>query len=359
MLPDASPTVSIVVPVRTMSSGFDRCIEAIDRLDPAPHEVVVAVDGGVSAVIERATASGARVVVIPERGGPAVARNRGAAFATGSILFFIDADVVVRPSAVGRVIDWFALHPGDTAIIGSYDDEPVEPNFSSQLKNLVNHWYHQNAHDDGSTFWAACGAVRAEAFVRVGGFDEGYREPSVEDIELGYRLRANGERIAVVKDLQVTHLKRWTLSSLVTTDVVRRALPWSALVLRRGEADDDLNVSIRERFAALFAVVGLVVLVVVPWWRPGVVVVAVCTMVQLVLDRRLLAFLARHRGIAFALRAAPMMLAYHAYSAICFGLATLRHLIWRKRVETNPWPGSPRRIAIVGRVVDDGPVADR
>lgn len=355
----APPTVTIVVPVRSLSTGFIRCLEAIDRLDPAPDDVVVAVDGGVPALVEWASASGATVVVIPQRGGPGVARNRGAAVATTDLLFFVDADVVVRPDAVARVIEGFAHHPGHAAIIGSYDDDPVEPNFCSQLKNLSNHWYHQHAREQGTTFWGACGAVRRSAFERVGGFNELYLEPSVEDIEFGYRLRADGEQIVVMKDLQVTHLKRWTLLSLIRTDIFRRALPWSALVLRRGGADDDLNVSVRERVAAVCAAMGLLAIAAAFWWRPLVLVALASVVIQMFLDRSLLGFLARRRGAGFAIRAVPMQVAYHTYSAICFGLASLRHLVWRHRLEANPWPGSPRRIAVQGPVVVDRSLPDR
>ena len=47
----------------------------------------------------------------------------------------------------------------------------------------------------------------------MGGFDEGYHEPTIEDIDLGYRLKKAGYRIQLVKELQVKHLKRWEFLS--------------------------------------------------------------------------------------------------------------------------------------------------
>lgn len=66
----------------------------------------------------------------------------------------------------------------------------------------------------------------------MGGFDESYRKPSIEDIELGYRLKQAGLKIRLCKALQVKHLKRWEVVSLLRADFFYRALPWTELILR-------------------------------------------------------------------------------------------------------------------------------
>ena len=82
----------------------------------------------------------------------------------------------------------------------------------SQYRNLLHHFVHQEGNPEASTFWAGCGAVRRAAFDAVAGYDEArFRRPSIEDIELGYRLRRAGYRIRLDRDLQCTHLKRWRL----------------------------------------------------------------------------------------------------------------------------------------------------
>ena len=106
--------------------------------------------------------------------------------------------------------------------------------FSRSTRTLRIGSWHQIARTDGFTFWGACGAIRTSAFHAVSGFDERYTAPSIEDIELGYRLRRAGMRIRVDPTLEVTHLKRWTAASLIRTDFVARALPWSELIFARG-----------------------------------------------------------------------------------------------------------------------------
>ena len=64
--------------------------------------------------------------------GPAVARNRGAAKARGSILLFVDADVVIREDTVRTAVAVFDADSSVAAIFGSYDDVPAAPNFVQQ-----------------------------------------------------------------------------------------------------------------------------------------------------------------------------------------------------------------------------------
>ena len=68
-------------------------------------------------------------------------------------------------------------------------------NFVSQYKNLFHHFVHQDASGTATSFWAGCGAIRRDIFLRLGGFNTAYKRPSIEDIELGYRLTRAGHRI--------------------------------------------------------------------------------------------------------------------------------------------------------------------
>ena len=108
---------------------------------------------------------------------------------------------------------------------------------------------------EATSFWGACGAVRRECFFAAGGFDEKrFKLPSIEDVELGYRLIDQGVRIVLDPELQVKHLKKWTLVSLVATDVTRRAIPWTLVWMERRRLQKDLNFSYDQRIGAMVAV---------------------------------------------------------------------------------------------------------
>ena len=184
---------------------------------------------------------------------------------------------------------------------------------------------HQSSECDTFTFWGACGALRRDALVETGGFDERYREPSVEDIELGYRLRRHGHRVRLDRDLEVTHLKAWTLARLLDTEIRRRAIPWSELVWREG-LDDDLNVRVRSRLAvvlvwlAAVAAVASLFVGAAGWLAAGLLVLLAA------IDTRLWAYFARLRGPAFALAAMPVHWLHYLYSGAAFAWVTARQL---------------------------------
>src|SRR5439155_19309366 len=102
------------------------------------------------------------------------------------------------------------------------------------------------------TFWSGCGAVRRRVFFDVGTFDaKRYSRPSIEDIDLGARLRAAGHRIFLNKAMQATHLKRWTIKGMTACDIFDRAIPWTLLNLQHRKLPNDLNLGLSQRASAL------------------------------------------------------------------------------------------------------------
>jgi GT2 family glycosyltransferase len=331
----------VIIPVHADSPAFRQCLRCVQRVRHIAEEVIVVVDGGSDDVAQRAHDAGLAVVRSSGPSGPAHARNRGAAAACGDILLFVDADVLLQPSAVTEVAEFFRGHPDISALIGSYDDSPPAANFISQYKNLFQHYVHQHTSEDGYTFWGACGAVRRDVFLAVGGFDENYAQPSIEDIELGYRLKAAGHRIRVCKDLQVTHLKRWRAGSLFWSDFFRRALPWTALILRSGRLDNDLNIDWASRVKVLLIYALLALLTLSAWWTPGLLLAGMTAGGLLAMDTHLLGFFRRKRGTLFAVRVIPWQWFYYGYCGLAFGIGLGLHLFgpgWRPRAFRNGVP---------------------
>ena len=183
------PTVSVIIPVHNGGDKFRRCLLSVKALRTSPAEVIVVADGNSDGSWKLAEEFDMRVLKRPVSGGPARARNLGAQHAKGDILFFIDADVTVPDDTIEQVLNSFQNDPELDALIGSYDDEPFESNFLSQYKNLLHHYVHQTSNKEASTFWGACGAIRRDVFVKMGGFDKGYRRPFHRRYRIGLQAQ--------------------------------------------------------------------------------------------------------------------------------------------------------------------------
>jgi len=294
---------------------------------PSPDEIIVVADGDTDGSWRVAEAAGTKVIRLEQTGGPAKARNLGAAQASGDILLFIDADTAVPVDVVSRVIAVFEENPDLAALIGSYDDEPGMTDFLSQYKNLLHHFIHQTSSEEAWTFWGACGAVRSEVFSTIGGFNGDFRDPSIEDIELGYRLRKAGYRIKLVKSIQVKHLKRWGAASLLKTDFFHRALPWTDLILRERLFLNDLNLKHSHRISVA-AAGGLVIAVGAAFWSFWSLAAAgIFIAILILLNLRLYVFFYKKRGFWFTLKALPWHWFYYFYSGLAFALGLVIYKI--------------------------------
>jgi hypothetical protein len=300
--------LSVVVPATDAPPTLPACRAALHR-----------------AVAELEAAGGSAEVVVVD--APAfqpvcTARNSGARRASGDVVLFVDADVEVHPDALVRIAAAFG-DPALTALFGSYDDSPSRGGPVAAFRNLLHHHVHQHAGGPAQTFWSGLGAVRRQAFLDAGGFDEQrYPVPSVEDIDLGARLVAAGARIELDPRTQGTHLKAWTLRSMVVTDFARRGVPWVALQLRHGRAGSTaLNLGWRHRASALACVVGVGALLV---RRPAAAGAALAALLGL--NHGFYRLLARRRGPGEALLGVGLHAVHHltAVASVPFGVA--RHL---------------------------------
>jgi len=257
--------VSVVIPVFNGAEDLDRCLGAVFRTNWDAFECIVVDDASSDKLTaEIAGRHGAHLECMEQRSGPGAARNKGVKRARGEIIFFTDADVLLHPDTIGKAVTALESDPDLAAVFGSYDDTPGHGSFLSRYRNLYHHWTHQAANEEASTFWAGCGAIRREVFLEMGGFNSDYTRPSIEDIELGYRLRAAGYRIRLLKTMLGTHLKQWKFLDMLRTDIFRRGVPWIVLLLRYPSAPPDLNLNLRARAATVSAALLLVIMLLLP-----------------------------------------------------------------------------------------------
>lgn len=315
--------ISVIIPVYNGGEKFRRCLSSLAKTSLHPEEIIVVADGDTDGSWRVAKEFGAKVIRVPTSGGAAQARNLGAKAAKGDILFFVDADVEVHPDTIAKVKNLFTTEPELDAMIGSYDDLPGAGNFLSQYRNLFHHYTHQTASEEASTFWGACGAIRREVFWTVGGFDRKCGN-KVEDIELGYRIKAAGYKIGLRKDIQVKHLKEWRTVSMLKADFFYRALPWTALILRHKELSNNLNLQYSSRISVVLVYALIGTLAVTPFLNLASIAACVFGLALLILNAPVYKFFYNQRGLIFAAKTVPWHWLYYVYSGLAFAIGLIR-----------------------------------
>ena len=304
---------SILIPVRNDLTNLVCCLQSLGTQDLSDCEILVADDGSQpSLTLEDLPALGRPFRLIRLSGhGPAVARNSLADQASGDYLFFLDADTQANPRLLQCARRVIVENPGIRSFFGSYDDAPAWPSLISVYRNLLHHHVHQQSGGrEVSTFWCGCGVIQRGLYLECGGISEVYRTPSIEDLAFGVRLSERGVLSRIVPDLQVKHLKRWTLGNWLYTDLFRRGIPWVRLMRARREWTGQLNFSPSQRVAALAAVAVAVTLLIAPW-RPEIALLASVPLATFMyLNRDFFRLIARKRGIPAMFATVPLHLLY-------------------------------------------------
>lgn len=326
---DKPPVISVIIPVHNGGKHLSHCLDALISSSYSEYETIVVDDCSTDDSVEIGQRKGAKVYRLPHNSGPAAARNYGARMAEGDILVFVDSDVIVQHKTIERVADDFRKNPNVVAVFGSYDESPAADDFLSQFRNLLHHFIHQNSEENAKTFWAGFGAIYRKVFLQLNGFDEKrYKNPSIEDIELGLRICNEGHRILLDKDLQVKHLKRWSWSGWLKTDILNRALPWSKLIIEKGILSSDLNLKFNYRISSFLA--GLVILILILTILDAVNVIAVglskyfiaiavlLIIAIIILNLDLYNFFFHKKGLKFMFLSIPLHFFYYLYSGITF-----------------------------------------
>ncbi|HPQ39548.1 MAG TPA: glycosyltransferase family A protein [bacterium] len=215
----------MVIPAAAAPDVFAESISSIFQNSLPPREVIVvddAMDDNARRTVER-FAVDYPIRIITHRGhGVSAARNAGARSASGSIILFMDTDVVLKPNALQVVCDALADDEID-GVVGVQSARLRFGDFFSRWKNLWMRYTYQRLTGNIHLFYTSCAAIRTQAFTESGGFDEAYRLPSIEDTVFGAALGRQGKVIRPEPRFEVEHVKSYGLWSVLKTDRKRSA----------------------------------------------------------------------------------------------------------------------------------------
>ena len=205
--------ISVVIPAYNAEATLDSCLDSLKKQTLKPFQIILVDDCSTDRTTSIASEAGIEILHFSIRGGPAIARNAGADRAEGDIILFLDADVIIPPDLIERIVYCFNSDSSVVAVQTVYSPCCPAEDMVSRYQNF--YYYHSLTRIKESftaTFATWCAAVKRDTFFDIGGFNTSIPEPTVEDEELGYEIADRDQKIALAKDIQVTHLASYTIS---------------------------------------------------------------------------------------------------------------------------------------------------
>jgi glycosyltransferase involved in cell wall biosynthesis len=202
--------ISFVIPTLNESKTIEETLASLDRFSGA-HEIVVSDGNSQDGTIELSRKYTNKVVVYdqPAKQTIAMARNMGAAVATGDYLVFVDADVVIRDidAFFETAFEEFRRRTRLVALTTKYRVYPEMSTFFDRcvFTMLGLQFLLQNNVFGIGASGGEFQMISADAFRSVGGFNE--RLAAAEDMDLFRRLSRRGDTRFVSK-LTVFHTGR-------------------------------------------------------------------------------------------------------------------------------------------------------
>lgn len=200
------PLVSVIIPTRNRADGLPAGIAGVlAGCAGASVEVIYVDDGSTDATAEvlvKYAETGEIRHVSVDCGAPGLARNAGAAVATGRYLLFTDDDCEIPAGWVTGMLAARERH-GVEALSGGFDPARMETAAERYYEYRMRTLYADRAKPVRAVPMMNLLVERA-AFESVGGFCP-LRLPSMEDWEFCYRLTGAGHRLHYDPAVRVVH----------------------------------------------------------------------------------------------------------------------------------------------------------
>jgi GT2 family glycosyltransferase len=219
---DPVPTVAVVIPSWNSVKLLPRCLDSlVDQ--GAELELMVVDNGSGDGSLELLRERGVPHVSLPENVGFAAAVNLGVARTRAPAVLSLNADTVLEPGCVERLLAAFdadhglgGVQPRILQLDGDEGEVATARLYSRGMAlSADGRAFEQGAGDaqdersaDAREVFGVCGAaclLRRELFDELGGYDERYFA-FYEDVDLNVRARIAGRRFAYVPEAVVWHV---------------------------------------------------------------------------------------------------------------------------------------------------------
>lgn len=338
----ASAGFAVLIPARNADATLATVLDSIFRAQHAPAQVILINDASTDTTPIVAGCYPVEQVHVSLARGPMEARFAGIqAVSPGiPILVFVDADVRVASDTFKRILEHFE-DPKVDAVTGLLARYGSNDRFFTTFKNEYMHTLFRKQPRRSRFIYGSIWAIRRESLVSFEPTTSPFGTPA-SDSELAKILRRGGKRIVLDHALEVEHLKRYHLGSLLWNDF-KIPFAFALLLVKYGwgqssrKAGKFSHASLGQVAANTLAFTGLWALAAGLWHHDGgLLFYALCALSgKLFYWRNFLEGLQRRRGFVFALKAALFLPLDGAVmfcgmtAGLMYGLGRKVHQLWQ------------------------------
>lgn len=302
-----TPLISVIIPNYNSAATLVSCLKAATSVSNEAVEVIVVDDGSDDNSVEIIKSFPCTLIPLAQHTGASHARNTGAKHSRGEILFFTDADCLLREDTLLRVQRSLSAVGPDVVLGGTYTIQPFDDGFFSRFQSIFIH-YSETKHPLQPDYIATHAmAIKAVTFHDSGGFAE-YMGPILEDVEYSHRLRRSGITLKMDPALQVQHIFNFTLTKSLC-NAARKTRYWALYSLKNrdffadsGTASLELKLNVITYFICIVMLASAFVPGMATWNL--FIGVALLMGVNVVFNRRLIKAFYAANGPLFSISAA-------------------------------------------------------
>lgn len=231
-LPEPSPAVSVIIPVRDEEKNIRQCLESLLQQDYPHFEVIVVNDRSsdrTSLVVEQFTREDTRIIMVEgkklEKGwlGKSHAIHQGVQVAHGEWLLFVDADTWLHPKSLSAAVDYVLR--GSVDMLSLYPhfvcmtlwEKVLQPAVGRMILTRGATWLVNSRWRIFRIFYMAIGQfilIQKSVYKAVGGH-EAIRTRVTEDVELAKIVKHAGYTLHFIYGIEVLHTRMYrTFSGL-------------------------------------------------------------------------------------------------------------------------------------------------
>lgn len=237
--------ISIIICTYNSERTVEDTLKCVFRESDIKKEVIIVDDASNDSTVEICKKYLTKIIRLDRNRGPAHCRNEGSKIAKGDILFWIDSDVNFEFGLISKMVKSIELnHSLDGA--GSISlPIPLNKGFFSEYFALQEYYLMTKMFGESrdiitSLLCTRCGLLKKSVFDELGGFNEKFLKPSIEDFEFSSRM--NGKyKILYSREFLNRHyfpdsftkiFKRYFINSMLLSRFLTRSKIKSIFFLR-------------------------------------------------------------------------------------------------------------------------------